>query len=226
MSYLRFTLIGFLTMWACAAWGQTAIEPKNIPTLNRIAEEYDQWKWIFGISVLAVAVITATWNFFGFKAILKNKVNDWLDEKISKETGIKIESVKAALSEYARNAELKKKRILVISAAEGQQANVKKVFDNCGFYYDKDSWVHVENILSLTLGNVDVLLFNDQNDLPLSEAQMESVMEKFKTNVGYFYFGDKILKSADYRRKHKIDLDFCNSPTRLETGLLSLLKIR
>lgn len=226
MSYFRIVLIGALLLGEVVGWGQTVIAPENISTLNRIAGEYDQWKWIIGITGIVVTALLVVWNIFGFKTLLKTKVNDWLDEKISKETGLKIESVRVALSEHARNVELKNKRIIVISAAEGQQANVKKVFDGCGFYYDKDSWINIDKTRTLTLGNVEVLLLNDQNDLPLSEPQIEAIMEKFKTNVGYFYFGDKRIKSDEYRKTYKIDIDFCNSASRLEAGLLSLLKIR
>jgi hypothetical protein len=226
MSYLRIILVGVLLLGVVAGWGQETIKPENVATLNRIAEEYDRWKWIFGISVIVVAAITFVWNLLGFKTILQHKVNDWLDDKISKETGLKIESVKAALSEYARNAELKKKRILIVSGAEGQQANVKKVFDGCGFFYDANSWIHIDNLPGKTFGDVDILLFNDQTNHPLTEEQIEAAMKKFVTNVSYFYFGDKRIKSDEYRKTYKIDLDFCNSPTRLESGLLSLLKIR
>jgi hypothetical protein len=137
-----------------------------------------------------------------------------------------MDNIKAAVQEFEQINRLKQKKVVVISPTEGQQDNVKRVFDRCGFNYDENSWVSINNVQSLVLGKVDALLFNDQTDIELTDGQIESVMEKFKTNVGYFYLGDKRLKSDEYRRKYKIDLDFCNSITRLESGLLSLLKIR
>jgi len=211
---------------AASVCAQDIIEPSNIQTLNRIAGEYDSWKWIYGISYSVLLIVMAAWNFFGLKNLLKTKAEEWVMGKIAREADLKVEHVKAAVREYAQIAELKKKNIWVISAAEGQQANVKKVFDGCGFSYDEKNWKHIDHVENITLGNVDVLLFNDQADLSLSDKQIESVIEKFKTNVGYFYFGDKTIDSKKYRREYKIDLDFCNSATRLEAGLLSLLKIR
>lgn len=222
MNKIRLILMGVLVMGAVSGWGQEVLDPKNIPTLNRIAGEYDFWKWIFGI----LTVLISVWSFVGLRFFLKTKVNEWIDNEIAKKAGLKIEDLKSALAEYAHNAKLKQKKICVISAAEGQQANVKKVFDGCGFIYDENCWVDIAKVPALVLGNVDILLFNDQTSHPLSVDQIESVMEKFKTNVAYFYFGDKRLKSDDYRKEYKIDLDFCNSASRLEAGLLSILKIR
>lgn len=223
---MRLALLAAVMLLAASVCAQDVIEPSNIRTLNRIAGEYDTWKWVFGISTSVLGVIMIAWNVFGLKTLLKTKAEEWVMAKIAREADLKVEDVKAAVREYAQIAELKKKNIWVISAAEGQQANVKKVFDGCGFSYDEKNWKHIDHMETLTLGNVDVLLFNDQPDLPLTDKQIESVMEKFKTNVGYFYLGDKRLKSDEYRQKYKIDLDFCNSSTRLEAGLLSLLKIR
>lgn len=226
MQNMRAFLILGMLLGAINGWAQDVIEPENIATLNRIAGEYDDWKWIFGISTTGLVVVLAAWNILGLKTLLKTKAEEWVMDKIAKEADLKVEHIKAAVREYAHIAELKKKNIWVISAAEGQQANVKKVFDGCGFAYDEKNWKHIDQINTLTLGNVDVLLFNDQPDLPLQVKQIEAVMEKFKTNVGYLYLGDKRLKSEEYRQEYKIDLDFCNSTTRLEAGLLSLLKIR
>lgn len=205
-----------------AVIGQVAIPKENIPTLNRIAQEYDTWKWVFGITASVIGI----WSFFGLKFFVKSKAEEWIMQKIAKEANLGIEHLRSAISEYSKIAALKKKTVWVISAAQGQQANVKKVFDACGFAYDDKSWVHVDSADSLVLGNVDVLLINDQHDLPITEHQLESIIARFTTNVGYFYFGDKMINSKEYRQKYNIDLDFCNSGTRLETGLLSLLKIR
>ncbi len=224
MRYIRtFLVFGLLIVVVGGVCGQDNIKPDNIPNLNRIAEEYDYWKWVLGIATAVLAI----WSFFGLKFFVKTKAEEWVLAKIAKEAELKIENLKSAIGEFARIADFKKRKILVISAEEGQQANVKKVFDGCGFAYEGHSWITIGKVPTLVLGEVDVLLFNDQPDLPLSIEQIESVMEKFKTNVGYFYFGDKILtKSAEYRKTMKIDLDFCNSITRLEAGLISLLKIR
>lgn len=223
MIFLRkFLMAGLFWGVAAVCWGQNTIKPEHIPTLNRVAEEYDTYKWVFGI----VAAILAIWSFFGIKFFLKTKAEEWVMSKIAREADLKVEHVKAAVREFAHIAELKKKNILVISATEGQQANVKKVFDSCRFEYDENSWVTIDKVPALILGKTDVLLFNDQVDAPLSADQIEDTIKKFKNNVGYFYFGDKIIDSKRYRQEYKIDLDFCNSATRLETGLLSLLKIR
>jgi len=222
MRYFRKTLVFGLLLVACGVWAQDVVKPENIPTINRVAEEYDTYKWIFGIATAVLAI----WSFFGLKFFVKSKAEEWVMGKIAKEADLKVEHVKSAVQEYALNAKIKQKKVLVISTGEGQQDNVKRVFDKCSFAYDDSSWVAIHKVDTLVLGKVDALLFNDQTDLPLSEAQIEFVMEKFKTNVGYFYLGDKRLKSDEYRQKYKIDLDFCNSITRLEAGLLSLLKIR
>ena len=137
---------------------------------------------------------------------------------------MKIENLKDALAEYAQTAELKKKRIMVISAAEGQQVNVKQIFDKCGFV--NAEWKSIEGLAQLILNNIDLVLLNDQPDSPLSQTQIESVLKKFKTNVAYLYFGPNNLPIRDYRTQYpKLNLGLCNSPDRLETGILSLLKI-
>lgn len=218
-----------LLAFSMAAWvavGQDTIIPANIPTLNRVAAEYDFWKWVFGIGITIASGLSIVWTIFGYKTILKTKIDDWLDKNLEKHTGQKIDTIKAAMQEFARNAELKKKRVLVISAASGQQANVKKVLDGCGFYYDDRSWVSINDVPNLVLGNVDVLLLNDQTDAPLAPDQIETVINKFRQNVGYFYLGNEIIDSKKYRKEYGIDIDFANSTTRLESGLLSLLKIR
>jgi hypothetical protein len=221
------TLLFFVFLFACiATFGQDTIKPENVPTLNRVAEEYDDLKWKFGIGFSLGAGLLVVWNVLGFRNILKTKVDEWLDKNLERHTGHKIETIKAALQEHARNAELKKKRVFVVSAANGQQVNVKKVFDGCGFPYDERSWVNIEDVPNLILGNVDILLLNDQIKAPLSEHQIESVIKKFGKDVGYFYLGDKRIKSDEYREKYDIDIDFAASTTRLEIGLLSLLKIR
>jgi hypothetical protein len=222
MKYTKYLLVLCLLLMMRGAWGQDVINPENIPTLNRVADEYDCYKWLFGIA----STILAIWSFLGLKFFVKTKAEEWVMAKIAKEADLKVEHVKSAVQEFARIAELKKKKVLVISAAEGQQGNVKQVFDKCGFFYDESSWLHAKDVPTLVLGKVDALLFNDQTNLPLKEEDIEAAMKKFTTNVGYFYLGDKRLQSDAYRQKYNIDLDFCNSTTRLEAGLLSLLKIR
>jgi len=226
MKYKTFLLlISILLLFAGTLWCQAigdTIASKNVVALNRIAEEYDGYKWIFGIvaSTLVLLIPLGLW------VLLKTKAEEWVLAKIAKEAELKVEHVKSAVREFAKITELKTKKILVVSAADGQQGNIKKVFDGCEFAYDEKSWVNVNNVSSLVLGKVDALLFNDQVDLPLTTDQIEAIIRRFGTNVGYFYFGDKIIDSKKYRQEYKIDLDFCNSATRLETGLLSLLKIR
>ena len=211
-----------LLVAAGGVWGQDTIKPSNIPTLNRMAEEYDLWKWVFGV---LTAVLTV-WSFLGLGFYLKTKVNGWLDDQIAKKGDLKIEQLKAALAEYSTVAELKKeKRILVISATEGQQANVKKVFDGCKFtnFY----WKSMADLPGFVLDKTDLILINDQPELPLSQSQVEEIFKKFKTNVSYQYFGPKnTLPIGEYRKTYpQINLGLCNSADRLETGILSLLKI-
>ena len=199
--------------------GQEVLKPENIPTLNRIAEKYEFLLWVFSIT----AAILAIWSFFGLKFFVKTKAEEWVLNQIAKETDLKVEHLKAAILEFASIAGLKKKKITVMSAVKGQQANVKKVFDDCGF--TNFEWENIADLSGLVLKDTAVILLNDQLEQPLSENQIESVFGHFKTNVGYFYFGDKTLKSKEYREKFRITLDFCNSSTRLESGLLSILKI-
>lgn len=222
MHYRKMVLVFGLMLISSLAWGQDTLAHENIPTLNRIAGEYDRYKQIFSIVAGVLILLTP----LGFWVLLKTKAEEWVLNKIAKEAGLKVEHVKSAVGEFAHIAELKKKKILVISAADGQQDNVKKVFSKCGFAYGSGTWVNISGISTHVLVDADVLLFNDQIEFPLSEVQIESTIQKFKTNVGYFYFGDKQLPSKEYRQKYQIDLDFCNSATRLEAGLLSLLKIR
>lgn len=219
MKHLRLFITLLLVGIGIAGIGQEELKPENIPTLNRIAEEYEFWLWVFSI----VAAILTIWSFFGLKFFVKTKAEEWILNKIAKEADLKVEYLKAAIHEFAGIAKLKKKKITVISAVEGQQANVKKVFDECGF--TNFEWKNIADLLSIVLENTAVILLNDQLEQPLNEAQIESVFDHFKTNVGYFYFGNKRLKSEEYREKYKITLDFCNSSTRLESGLLSILKI-
>lgn len=202
-----------------AGMGQEVLKPENIPTLNRIAEEYDFWLKAFGI----VAAVLSIWSFFGLKFFVKGKAEEWILNKIAKEAELKVEHLKAAIHEFATIARLKKKKITVISSAKGQQANVKKVFDDCGFV--NFEWADIADLSDILLNDTAVILLNDQLEQPLSVVQIESAFDHFKTNVGYFYFGDKTLDSKEYREKFKITLDFCNSSTRLEAGLLSILKI-
>ncbi len=207
-----------MTVAVCVAQSDT-IPSTKIPTLNRIADEYDTWKWVFGIAASVLAVLTP----LGLWVLLKTKTNDWVMEKIAKEADLKIAHLKAAVGEFGHIAELKKKKILVVSLAEGQQGVVKKVFDGCGF--TAFDWKSISQTQSLVLDKTDLILFNDYADSQLSEAQIEAVIQRFKTNVAYFYFGPKRLKDAGYRKDYGIAIDFCNSPSRIEAGILSLLKI-
>lgn len=219
MRYLRLIMVLCLAAIGIAGIGQEGLKPENIPTLNRIAEEYEFWLWVFSIT----AVILAIWSFLGLKFFVRTKAEEWVLNEIAKTSELEVEHLRAAIHEFASIAGLKKKGITVISADKGQQANVKKVFDDCGF--SNFEWVSIGDLTSLVLNDTAVVLLNDQLEQPLSEGQIESVIRHFKTNVSYFYFGDKKIKSDEYRREHKVILDFCNSATRLEAGLLSILKI-
>jgi len=224
MKYLRILwILGLLLGVASGVWGQSmdTIPKEHILTLNRIAGEYDFWKMVFSIT----AVILAIWNFVGLKFFVKMKAEEWVLSKIAKEADLKVEHVKSAVHEFARIAHLKKKKITVISENIGQQNNVKKVFDGCGF--SSFEWKSIADLPGLVLQNTDLILLNDQPDHPLIRVDIESVFEKFKTNVAYQYFGPKNdLPIGEYRKKHpNINLGLCNSADRLETGLISLLKI-
>lgn len=208
----------FLAAAACFAQPDE-IPKEQIPTLVRIAEEYDFWKWVFSV----ITVVLAVWSYFGLKLFIKTNAEEWVLAKIAKEADLNVVHVKSAVREFAHIAELKKKPILVVSAGEGQQQNVKKVLDACGFtHYD---WKSIGDVPTLVIQNTSVILLNDQLDSPLTEAQLESVMDKFKANVGYCYFGDKRIKSDEYRQRWKISLDFSNSDTSLEAALIRILKI-
>lgn len=223
MRYLRLIMTLCLMVIGAAGIGQEVLKPENIPTLNRIAEEFEFLKRTFGYGVVALAIL----NFLGLiifvRFFVKTKSEEWVLKQIAKEAELKVEHLKAAIHEFASIAGLKKKKITVISAAMGQQANVKKVLDKCGF--TNFEWENIADLSGLVLKDTAVVLLNDQLEYPLSEGQIESVFNHFKTNAGYLYFGDKTLKSKEYREKYKITLDFCNSSTRLEAGLLSILKI-
>lgn len=223
---MKQSLTPFLTvlfsLLTCNLFGQsTSIDPQNIPTLNRIAGEYDNLKWIFGIS----ASVLAIFSFFGLKIFVKTKAEEWVLGKIAKESELKIEHIKSAIREYARIAELKKKKIMVVSAVAGQQNNVKKVFDGCGF--SNIEWKSIGDLPGLVLQSIDLILLNDQPEHPLTRDQIENVIEQYKTNVAYQYFGPKNdLPIGDYRKRYlQLNLGLCNSADRLETGILSLLKI-
>ena len=216
--FLTALLLLFVTSTMSA---QSVIKEQNIDTLNRIAEVYNNYKWIIGI----ITPIVVFLGFWGTKSYLKNGIKDWVEDEIAKRAGIKVDDLKAVIAEQANINKLKKKIIWVISADSGQQANVKKVFDNCGFFYDEKTWINIQDAKGLKLSNVDVLLFNDQPQKPLEESQIAEVIASFKKDVAYFYFGDKHIKSVDYRKAYDIEIDFCNSKSRLEDGLLKLLKI-
>lgn len=214
------TTICFLS-FCVLLYGQDTIPSAKIPTLNRIAEEYDDYKWVFGIA----ASVLAVWSFFGLKFFVKAKAEEWILAKIAKEADLKVEFVKAAVSEFGKIADLKKKKILVLSATEGQQGDLKKVFDGCGFA--NVEWENIAKLSGLVLKGVDLILLNDQPELRLTRGQIEDVFEKFQSNVTYQYFGpDNQLPVGEYRKKYpKFLLGLCNSADRLETGILSLLKI-
>lgn len=220
MRYFRMALVLGLVMLGSWVWGQDTIPQSNIPTLNRIAGEYDFWKLVFGIA----AAVLAIWSFFGLNFFVKTKAEEWIVQKIAKEANLTVENLKSAIKEYAHIAELKKKKILVVSAAEGQQT-LKKVLDGCGF--SNFEWVSISGVTNIVLQNTDLLLLNDDLEKPLSRDQIESVFEKFKITVAYQYFGPKNdLPIAAYRTTYRgINLGLCNSADRLETGILSLLKI-
>lgn len=217
-----FLITGALSIICCPLLGQTvALEPGNIPTLNRIAGEYDFWKWIFGLA----AVLLAIWSFFGLRFFLRTKVNDWVDIEIAKKAGLKIETLKDALAEYARTGELKKMKILVLGIGDGQEGNVKKMLDKTGF--SNYEWGNISNISTIVLKNVHLLLLNDQPGTPISQTQIDDTIEKFGKDVACLYFGPKHpLPINEYRSKQPLlNLGLCNSADRLETGILSLLKI-
>jgi hypothetical protein len=193
------------------------IVTENIPVLNQIAKDYNWGKWVLGALVILVP--------FGVKFYLKSSVNEWVEKEISKKSGLKIEDLKTALADYIKNGELKKKKILILSQGDGQQGNVKKILDACSF--SSYSWKNIKELPTLVLDGADLVLLNDQPDAPISEDEITKVMGKFKTNVSYLYFGpNNTLPIGQYRKQYPLlALGLCNSSDRLETGILSLLKI-
>ena len=223
MRNYKLLLFFCLMMVVSGVWGQsdTVIVRDNIPTLNRIASEYTTWKLIFLITTTVLAI----WSFFGVRFFIKTKANDWIEQEIAKKAGLKVEILKDALAEYARVAELKKKKILVLSAADGQQGNVKKILDNAGF--SNVEWGNIANTPTMVLNNVHILLLNDQPNVAISQQQIETTIDKFGSNVAFMYFGPQnFLPVGDYRKKNpRLIIGLCNIPDRLETGILSLLKL-
>ena len=221
MSFRKTILFVSMSLIAGSIWGQDTINPQHIPTLNRIATEYDTWKWVIGIATAILAI----WSFFGLRYFIKAKAEEWVLKEIEKEAGLKVEHLKDALAEYARVVEIKKKKILVLSAAEGQQNNVKKILDQNGF--TELEWEDISKAPTLVLQNVKLLIINDQPELPVTQTQIDQVIEKFGKNVACLYFGPKHpLPIAEYRKQNPLlNLGLCNSADRLETGILSLLKI-
>ncbi len=215
----------FLIVAVCH--GQSDIPKEKIGTLVRSAEEYDTWKWRFGFIAFLFSVFVPIMSILGFQNYFKAKIKEWAVDAIAKEAGSSVDALKSALQEFGVVAQLKKeKQILVVSAQKGQQRNVKKVFDGCRF--ERYDWKSVIELEGFDLKNIDLLLINDQTEksLEIKEEDIRSILERYKNNVAYLYFGVKQIPVGKYRTDMPgIDIGLCNSSDRLETGIISILKI-
>jgi hypothetical protein len=223
MRNYKLLLFFCLMMVVSGVWGQTdtVIVRDNIPKLNRIASHYTTLEFIFLIGPIVLVVL----NYFGMQFFIKTKANDWIEQEIAKKAGLNIDILKDVLAEYARVAELKKKKILVLSAVDGQQGSVKNILDKVGF--SNVEWENIANTPTIVLNNVHILLLNDQPEDAISQEQIETTIDKFGKDVAFMYFGPQnSLPVGDYRKKNpRLIIGLCNIPDRLETGILSLLKL-
>lgn len=214
------TLSLILTVGTLSAQ-RDSIPQDNIQALNHVAGLYKTYYIALKIIIILLPVL----GFLGFLG-LKHWISSSVVDLFAKKMEMDKDSLKSILSEYAETVRLKKKVIWVISNEDGQRPNIKKVFDKCGFHYDENCWKNISQLETITPLKVDLVLLNGTGSHPLSEEQIEEVVKKFTNSVGYFGFMDKNLEnSKDLKVKYGIDIDFCNNDSRLEAGLLSILKI-
>lgn len=212
------TLFLLLTVSTLSAQRDT-IPQDNIHALNNVAGLYKTWHDILPLILFLFSVIV----FFGLNHRLSSSIVDLFAKKME----VDKDTLKSIIDEYAKTVSLKKKVIWVISNEDGQRPDIKKIFDKCGFHYDENCWKNISQLESLTLRKVDLLLLNGTGSHPLSEEQIEEVVKKFTKSVGYLCFveGDRRIDSGKLKVKYGITIDFCNNDSRLEAGLLSILKI-
>lgn len=180
---------------------------------KKLNDEYSLLKMLAwsGIGLTLISLIGLWWKG---KKYIEDKLKEKFDKIITQQEGNILEVID---KQDVEKQILKTKKILVLTAKNGNDAFVRKFFKTMGFQIDN---VNFEKVDSYKLYDGYDLIFANNEDTLFDEELIQEYFEKSKENIVLFFFGKSFTKG----QKVTTRMSFANSRTQIYGNLLNLLK--
>lgn len=192
---------------------EKALDNKFTSLENKIDDDYSLLKMLAwsGIGLTLISLIGLWWKG---KRYIEDKLKEKFDKIITQQEGSILEVIdKQDLEKQI----LKTKKILVLTAKNGNDAFIRKFFKTMGFQIDN---VNYEKVDSYKLYDGYDLIFANNEDALFDEEIIQEYFEKSKEHIVLFFFGKSFTKG----QKVTTRMSFANSRTQIYGNLLNLLK--
>ena len=172
----------------------TQIDTEKIEKLvqKEVKEKLEWVYWIGGFSIGAVSLYGLYLWFFGVKKIadkqIEEKADALISEKLSEKTGVKLETLRALLSEAGKKIEVKSKPILVIAKNMKRKEELTDFLEDGGF--SNFSFETTSN-LPVDTNGVYLVLIDNEADL-LSDEEVTQLFEALEGQVKIAYLGRQV----------------------------------
>jgi hypothetical protein len=200
---------------------QEATIDKLDKELEAIKEIQKKWIWIPSVAIAALAIAIA----WGGRALARSKIRELITEELANRLNVKTEVLEDALKDLSKDYNARHGRhILVLSAIEGQVADIRSLLLRGGF---NPANIHFDSIHNkFDTKNIDVIVFNDMVGSKLTLEEIDNAIGENKFSVkNYFYFGThNALPMSTWKKNHNINMTGANMHDTLVKNLINALK--
>jgi hypothetical protein len=192
---------------------EKALDNKFIALENKINDDYSLLKILAwsGIGLTFFSLLGLWWKG---KRHIEEKLKEKFDKIITQQEGNILELID---KHDIENQILKTKKILVLTAKNGDDTFVRKFFKIMGFQIDNVNYEKVDSYKAFD--NFDLIFINNE-DITFDETLIQEYFEKSKKNVVLFFFGNRFTKGENVLSR----MSFANSRTQIYGNILNLLK--
>jgi hypothetical protein len=192
---------------------EKALDNKFTSLENKINDDNYFIKLALGVG-LGINLIFVIGLLIGAEKYVKTKLNQKFDNIIDQQEGNILEVID---KQDVEKQILKAKKILVLTAKNGDDTFVRKFFKTMGFQIDN---VNYEKVDSYKVYDGYDLIFANNEDTFFDEELIQEYFEKSKAGVVLFFFGKSFTKGQNVTTR----MSFANSRTQIYGNLLNLLK--
>ena len=190
-------------------------EFKNLS--DKLSDDYSLMKyltWIFG-GVNLLFIIGILWKG---KSYVQSKLNQKFDNIITQQEGNIIEVIEG---QDIEKQIIKNKKILVITAKDGDDKFLRKFFKSMGFSIDNVKYLKVDEYSEHK--GFD-LIFMNNDDEKIGTSLIDEYFNHSDSKTVLFYYNTTRKQYINSNVSNR--LSFANSPTQIYGNLINLMKYR